>query len=82
MVDCINQQTRPSFLKKNHIRCSANIINLVIQEGPKKANDYIFRIREVLLYINSSGPKVQSYEKMYKNHGSIPKKFDIDTKHR
>lgn len=41
MIECIGRQTRPNFPKKFHIRRSAHIVNLVIQEGLKKTNDYI-----------------------------------------
>lgn len=36
---------------------SVHIINLIIQEGFKMSDDYIGRIRDVLLHISARGPK-------------------------
>ena len=82
MVETIMRRVRLQFPSIFHFRCSTHIINLVVQEGLKMADEYICRLRELLLHISASGPRVQSYKKICKDLGLRPKKFDIDTKHR
>lgn len=61
---------------------SVHIINLIIQEGFKMSDDYIGRIRDVLLHISARGPKIQSYKQVGRENGLSPKKFDIDIQKR
>ena len=82
IVETIMRRVRLQFSSIFHFRCNTHIINLIVQEGLKMADEYIGRLRELLLHISASGPRVQSYKKVCKDLGLRPKKFDIDTKHR
>lgn len=61
---------------------SVHIINLIVQEGFKMSDDYIGRIRDVLLHISARGPKIQSFKQVCRENGLSPKKFDIDIQKR
>ena len=73
MVETISRCVRLQFPSIFHIRCSTHIINLIVQEGLKMSDEYIGRLRDVLLYISASGPKIQSYKRVCKDLGLRPK---------
>lgn len=65
MIETIIRRVRLKFSKIFHIKCSTNIIKLIIQEGFKLSNEYIGRFRHVLLRISAS-PKIKSYKQICK----------------
>jgi hypothetical protein len=44
-----------------HVRCAAHILNLVVQDGMDIIKDAIDPVREVVKHVNSSGPRLQSF---------------------
>lgn len=55
-----------NFLKFFYLYCSTHIIHLVSQEDLKMLDNFISRIRDVLLHISASGPKIQSCKQVCK----------------
>lgn len=49
-----------------YLYCSTHIIHLVSQEDLKMLDNFISRIRDVLLHISTSGPKIQSCKQVCK----------------
>ncbi|XP_027364414.1 zinc finger BED domain-containing protein RICESLEEPER 1-like [Abrus precatorius] len=50
-----------------HIRCSAHILNLIVQEDLKVAGEALYKIRESVKYVKSAKKK---FEKLYEEHVS------------
>lgn len=54
-----------------HVRCSAHILNLIVQEGLKAANDALLRIRESVKYVKGSAGRMRKFEQCVKQVGII-----------
>ncbi|XP_049358705.1 zinc finger BED domain-containing protein RICESLEEPER 2-like [Solanum verrucosum] len=52
-----------------HVRCSAHILNLIVQEGLKTTNDVLFRIRESVKYVKGSDGRMRKFEQCVKQVG-------------
>ena len=46
-----------------HVRCSAHILNLVVQDGLKEHNKYVIKIRNVVRYVRSSPARLDTFKK-------------------
>ena len=47
-----------------HIRCACHILNLVVRDGLKLIQPHIARVRELVLYFKSSGPRYQEFRRL------------------
>ena len=45
-----------------HIRCSAHILNLIVQEGLKVASNALYKIRESIKYVKGSEARMKGFE--------------------
>ncbi|XP_015158388.1 zinc finger BED domain-containing protein RICESLEEPER 4-like [Solanum tuberosum] len=52
-----------------HVRCSAHILNLIVQEGLKAANDALFGIRESVKYVKGSDGRMRKFDQCVKQVG-------------
>lgn len=66
ILETIHRRGRLQFCKIFYLNCSTPIIHLVIQEDLKMPDDFISRIRDTLLHISASGPKIQSCKQVCK----------------
>jgi hypothetical protein len=57
-----------------HVRCAAHILNLVVQDGMDIIKDAIDPVREVVKHVNSSGPRLQSFNMLPEMSGLKHKK--------
>ena len=65
-----------------HIRCVCHIINLCVQDGLKLINEYIGKLREVIVFIKSSGLRRQNYKIICLSLDLRPKKLPQDIRTR
>lgn len=67
-----------------HIRCSAHILNLIVQEGLKVANDALVKIRDSVKYVRGSESRMRKFEECVKEVGnidtSIGLRLDVSTR--
>ena len=54
-----------------HVLCCAHILNLIVQEGLKVANDNLVKIRESIKYVKGSESKMQKFDEYIKRVGGI-----------
>ena len=54
-----------------HIRCCAHILNLIVQEGLKVANDALLNIRENIKYVKASEARMIQFQERVKMFGDI-----------
>ncbi|XP_061371477.1 zinc finger BED domain-containing protein RICESLEEPER 2-like [Gastrolobium bilobum] len=52
-----------------HVRCSAHILNLIVQDGVKVANDALSRIRESVKYIKGSESRMIKFKECIEQVG-------------
>ncbi|XP_019172463.1 PREDICTED: zinc finger BED domain-containing protein RICESLEEPER 2-like [Ipomoea nil] len=48
-----------------HIRCSTHILNLIVQEGLKVANQSMHKIRESVKYVKSTESRMQNFKSVW-----------------
>ena len=46
-----------------HVRCCANILNLIVQKGLKVAKEALYKIRESVKYVKSSEGRLRQFHK-------------------
>ena len=46
-----------------HVRCSAHILNLVVQDGLKEYNEYVIKIRNTVRYVRLSPARLDAFKK-------------------
>ncbi|XP_060200821.1 zinc finger BED domain-containing protein RICESLEEPER 2-like [Lycium barbarum] len=66
-----------------HVRCSAHILNLMVQEGLKAANDALLRIRESVKYVKGSDSRMRKFEQCVKQVGistNLGLRLDVATR--
>ncbi|XP_060183253.1 zinc finger BED domain-containing protein RICESLEEPER 2-like [Lycium barbarum] len=66
-----------------HVRCSAQILNLIVQEGLKAANDALFRVRESVKYVKGSDARMRKFEQCVKQVGintNLGLRLDVATR--
>ncbi|KAH0708975.1 hypothetical protein KY284_010402 [Solanum tuberosum] len=66
-----------------HVCCSAHILNLIVQEGLKAANDALFRIRESVKYVKGSDGRMRKFEQCVKQVGistNLGLRLDVTTR--
>ncbi|KAH0635744.1 hypothetical protein KY289_035659 [Solanum tuberosum] len=66
-----------------HVRCSAHILNLIVQEGLKATNDALFRIRESVKYVKGSDGRMRKFEQCVKQVGistNLGLRLDVTTR--
>jgi len=66
-----------------HVCCSAHILNLIVQEGLKAANDTLFRIRESVKYVKGSDGRMRKFEQCVKQVGistNLGLRLDVTTR--
>jgi hypothetical protein len=82
-IDILKNYIKPVLNgKKFHIRCVCHIINLCVQDGLRIINDYIKKLREVIIFIKGSGPRRQSYKSICIGLGLQPRKLPQDIRTR
>ncbi|KAF7831896.1 zinc finger BED domain-containing protein RICESLEEPER 2-like [Senna tora] len=54
-----------------HIRCSAHILNLIVQEGLKVASDALHKIRESVKYVKASDGRMQKFDDCVRESGGV-----------
>ncbi|KAK3120575.1 hypothetical protein QOZ80_9AG0690210 [Eleusine coracana subsp. coracana] len=59
-----------------HIRCCAHILNLLVQDGMKVADDAIDLVRELVRHINSSPSRIQAFNEIAQRSG-LPSKAGL-----
>ncbi|KAF7802447.1 zinc finger BED domain-containing protein RICESLEEPER 2-like [Senna tora] len=67
-----------------HIRCSAHILNLIVQEGLKVASDALHKIRESVKYVKASDGRMQKFDDCVRESGGVETglgvRFDVTTR--
>ena len=54
-----------------HIRCSAHILNLIIQDGLKVSSDTLHKIRQIVHYVRSLESRMKQFSQCVKQVGGI-----------
>ncbi|XP_061337597.1 zinc finger BED domain-containing protein RICESLEEPER 2-like [Gastrolobium bilobum] len=66
-----------------HIRCSAHILNLIVQEGLKVAAEALYKIRESVKYVRGSDGRMIKFQDCVEQAGidtSIGLRLDVSTR--
>ncbi|XP_061340947.1 zinc finger BED domain-containing protein RICESLEEPER 2-like [Gastrolobium bilobum] len=66
-----------------HIRCSAHILNLIVQEGLKVAAEALYKIRESVKYVRGSDGRMIKFQDCVEHAGidtSIGLRLDVSTR--
>ncbi|KAK4269452.1 hypothetical protein QN277_022606 [Acacia crassicarpa] len=66
-----------------HIRCSAHILNLIVQEGLKVATEALYKIRESVKYVRASDARMIKFQDCVEQAGidtSIGLRMDVSTR--
>jgi hypothetical protein len=66
-----------------HVRCSAHILNLIVQEGLKVASEALYKIRESVKYIKSSDGRMVKFNDCVSDAGlsvSTGLRLDVSTR--
>ncbi|CAO2836244.1 unnamed protein product [Amaranthus hypochondriacus] len=53
-----------------HVRCATHVLNLIVQEGLKVIDSSVKKVRNVVRYIDSSDPRLSSFELAIKDSDS------------
>ena len=61
-----------------HIRCMANIVNLIVQDSTKEANVSIERVRQAVRYIRKSPARWKKFKECYENENLAKKSLCLD----
>ena len=61
-----------------HQRCACHIINLIVKSGMKLVSSNIENIRNALLWIHNSNPRIAEFKRYCKAEGLKPRKFGTD----
>ena len=66
-----------------HVRCSAHILNLVVQDGLKEHNEFVIKIQNAVRYVRSSLARLDAFKKCVE-HVKISNKsllcLDVETR--
>ena len=54
-----------------HVQCCAYILNLIVQEGLKVANNALIKIRKSVKYMKGSKSRMQKFDEYIKQVGDI-----------
>ena len=66
-----------------HVRCSAYILNLVVQDGLKEHNESVIKIRNAIRYVRSSPARLDAFKKCVEHVKISNKSFlclDVETR--
>ena len=63
-----------------YIRCVCHIINLCLQDDLKIISDYIQKLRDIIIFIKSSGPRRQTFRQICSDLRLPAKKLPQDVK--
>ena len=65
-----------------HVRCVCHILNLCVHDGLSILDQYIYKIKEIILHIKHSGPRRKSFKAYCKQCGLKEKLLQADVKTR